>query len=230
MLDKFFCQAPGALFLGGERGGSARCGEGLSGTPFDPVPCPFAPILPPGVKRLLALLFVAGVVVAEEPSVSAIVSTVRFHPQGEPAAVGLCMLSRKEAPGWQALAKQDSEPLQTLPSSQFIGVPDWQPMIGSHISTPLHISPSSQVSGVPAWQTSSTHVSLPLHTLPSSQPPPQPGGGEGLAWAACAAINESATPNTTTLARDMTAPHSKSNAIRVTMQTHLIKCDPIRSQ
>lgn len=41
---------------------------------------------------------------AEEPSVSAIVSTVRFHPGGEPAAVGLRMLSRKDVPGWQALA------------------------------------------------------------------------------------------------------------------------------
>ncbi|MFI5403978.1 MAG: hypothetical protein ACHQ1G_13650, partial [Planctomycetota bacterium] len=57
-----------------------------------------------------------GRLAAEEPSVSAIVSTVRFHPAGEPAAVGLRMLSRLEEPGWQALAAltlelADAEPL-----------------------------------------------------------------------------------------------------------------------
>jgi len=68
------------------------------------------------VRGFAALLVLAGLLAAEEPSVSAIVSTVRFHPGGEPAAVGLRMLSRKEEPGWQALAAlalelEDAEPL-----------------------------------------------------------------------------------------------------------------------
>ncbi|MFI5402366.1 MAG: hypothetical protein ACHQ1G_05465, partial [Planctomycetota bacterium] len=56
------------------------------------------------MRGLAALLLLAGHLAAEEPSVSAIVSAVRFHPEGEPAAVGLRMLSRKDEPGWQALA------------------------------------------------------------------------------------------------------------------------------
>jgi hypothetical protein len=53
---------------------------------------------------LLALIGLAGLLLAEEPSVSGIVSTIRFHPTGVPAAVGLKMLSRKGEPGWQALS------------------------------------------------------------------------------------------------------------------------------
>jgi len=42
--------------------------------------------------------------VADELSVSSIVRTIRFHPEGEPARMGLRVLSRREAPGWRALA------------------------------------------------------------------------------------------------------------------------------
>jgi hypothetical protein len=68
------------------------------------------------VRGYAALLLLAGLLAAEEPSVSAIVSTVRYHPGGEPAAVGLRMLSRKAEPGWQALAALVLEMTDTEPA------------------------------------------------------------------------------------------------------------------
>ncbi len=50
------------------------------------------------------LILLCGLATAEEPSVSALAKTIRFHPTGEPAAIGLRMLSRKDVPGWKVLA------------------------------------------------------------------------------------------------------------------------------
>jgi hypothetical protein len=51
----------------------------------------------------LVLVLVSAPATADELSVSAILGTIRFHPEGEPARIGLTLLSRREAPGWRAL-------------------------------------------------------------------------------------------------------------------------------
>ncbi|MDH3592733.1 MAG: hypothetical protein OER88_12685, partial [Planctomycetota bacterium] len=55
-------------------------------------------------RAWVLLCLVSCLASAEEPSVSAIAKTIRFHPAGEPAAIGLRMLSRKDTPGWKALS------------------------------------------------------------------------------------------------------------------------------
>ena len=56
------------------------------------------------VWRGLLVLLVATSVYAGELTTSSIVKTIRFHPEGEPARIGLRVLSRLGEPGWIALA------------------------------------------------------------------------------------------------------------------------------
>jgi hypothetical protein len=58
--------------------------------------------------------------------------------------------------------------VQGAPSSQFGGVPGWQPLTGSHVSTPLQGLPSLHWRGVPPTHVWFTHVSMPSQTFPLS--------------------------------------------------------------
>ena len=72
-----------------------------------PVPVPArlkAALILARVRGLLLLVLLCAHALAEEPSVPAIVDTIRFHPEGEPARVGFTVLSRSAEPGWRALA------------------------------------------------------------------------------------------------------------------------------
>ncbi len=86
---------------------AAGRGAGAAGPDFDKPAGTDGDILGSLVRVLTAgclLLGLLASVGAEEPSVSGIVRTVRFHPDGEPSGIGLRMLSRKGEPGWKALS------------------------------------------------------------------------------------------------------------------------------
>lgn len=55
-------------------------------------------------RGLIGFLLLAGMAAADELDAPAIVRTIRFHPEGEPARIGLRVLSDRGERGWRALA------------------------------------------------------------------------------------------------------------------------------
>ena len=65
---------------------------------------------------LFLLVVLATPASADERAVGTIVKTVRFHPYGEPARVGLAVLGDRGPPGWAALASIVQEYRRRYPS------------------------------------------------------------------------------------------------------------------
>src|SRR5262245_1228020 len=69
--------------------------------------------------------------------------------------------------------------VQASPSSQLSGVPSWQPVIGSQVSSPSHTLPSLHDLGGPGRQTPSEHTAV-WHAFGSAQCAVVPHGMHGV--------------------------------------------------